>query len=147
MTQTSPSPVVADVPAKGRLQPAINQETSFFWDAAQRGRLAVQKCGECSALRHPPSPACPHCRSLAWQPIELSGRGKLHSYTVVRNPPAPGFDGPAIVVLVDLDEGVRIVSNMGGIDPATLVIGEPLEAYFVEQAEGWTAPQFRRPQS
>ena len=146
MTQTSTPLIVADVPAGGRVPPAINDETRFFWDGARQGRLMAQECAGCGVLRHPPGPTCPHCLSLDWYPVELSGSGRLYSYTVVRHPPAPGFDGPAIVVIVELDEGVRVVSNMGGIDPDSLLIGERLEVYFVDQAEGWTAPQFRRPQ-
>lgn len=145
MTRTQMTATVADVPTRGRLQPAVNQDTQFFWDAAASGRLAIQRCRECGKLRHPPGPACPRCHSLAWAPTDVSGRGKLHSFTVVHHPPVPGFLGPAIIVLVDLDEGVRLVSNIGGVDPATLVIGESLEVHFVPQDEGWTAPQFRRP--
>ena len=145
MTVSEESPVVAEVPVAGRLRPAMNQDTQFFWDAAAAGRLEIQRCADCSRLRHPPGPSCRYCHSLRWDSVQVSGRGTLYSYTVIRHPPAPGFDGPAIVVSVDLDEGVRLVSNIGGIDPDTLRIGEPLEVYFVAQDEGWTAPQFRRP--
>ena len=145
MTYSAATVITADVPVQGRLRPAMNQDTQFFWDAAAEGRLVIQRCGDCGRLRHPPGPACPYCHSLECKPVEVSGKGKLYSYTVIRNPPAPGFDGPAIVVIVELDEGVRVVSNIGGIDPASLRIGERLEVYFVAQEEGWTAPQFRRP--
>lgn len=134
-----------EAPSSGRLAPAMNTDTQFFWDAAAAGRLVVQRCSACGLLRHPPGPACPFCHSLDWDVSEVSGRGTLYSYTVVHHPPAPGFDGPAIAVVVELDEGVRLISNVTGADPATLVIGEPLEVYFVPQEEGWAAPQFRRP--
>jgi hypothetical protein len=123
----------------------MNEDTSFFWKAAAEGRLAIQRCSGCGLLRHPPGPACPSCQSLEWEPAEVSGRGTLYSYTVIHHPPAPGFDGPAIAAVVALEEGPRLISNITGTDPETLRIGEPLEVWFLPQAEGWTAPQFRRP--
>jgi uncharacterized protein len=134
-------------PTKGRMQPAMNSDTQFFWDAAAEGRLVIQRCTACGRLRHPPGPACPQCRSLDWDTLESSGRGTLYSYTVVYHPLAPGFDDPATVVVVELEEGVRVVSNLIEAEAAPLQIGEPLEVFFVAQDEGWTAPQFRRRRS
>lgn len=131
----------------GRLQPGMNEDTSFFWEAAAEGRLVIQRCSGCGQLRHPPGPACPSCHSLEWEGVQVSGRGTLYSYTVVHHPPAPGFDGPAIAAVIELEEGVRLISNITDADPDTLRIGEPLEVWFLPQAEGWTAPQFRRPAS
>jgi uncharacterized protein len=133
------------VPVRGRPRPAMDSDTRFFWDAAAQGRLAIQKCSSCGLLRHPPGPACPRCHCLEWEATEVTGRGTLYSYTIVHHPLPPGFDEPAVVVLVDLEEGVRVVSNMSASDARAPRIGEPLEAYFVRQDEGWTAPQFRRP--
>jgi hypothetical protein len=76
---------------------------------------------------------------------ELSGRGTLYSYTVVHHPLPPGFVEPAIVGVIELEKGIRFVSNIVDVEPESLKIGEPLEVYFLEQEEGWTAPQFRRP--
>lgn len=133
------------LPTSGRLQPQSTSDTAFFWQAAADGRLEVQRCGGCSALRYPPGPACPRCHSLEWEPARLSGRGQLYSYTIVRHPLVPGFDGPAVVGVVELDEGVRVVTNLD-VDPEEdFRIGEPLEVFFLPQQEGWSAPQFRRP--
>ena len=74
----------------------------------------------------------------------MSGRGTLYSYMVLHHPLPAGFDQPAIVVVVELEEGVRLVSNIAGATAESLRIGEPLEVFFLPQAEGWTAPQFRR---
>ena len=147
MTVREQPPTVSNAPVRGRPRPGSNQDTQFFWDAAAEGQLAIQRCSACGLLRHPPDPACPRCHSLDWTTSDMSGRGILYSYTVVHHPPAPGFDRPAIAAIVELEEGVRLISNVTGVDPATLRIGEPLEVYFVEQEEGWTAPQFRRPAS
>jgi uncharacterized OB-fold protein len=131
-------------PTRGRSFPATSPDTEFFWEGARQGKLLAQQCLSCRELRHPPGPACPFCHSLDYDIAELSGRGVLYSYAVQRHPPAPGFDGPALVVVVELEEGVRLVSNLVGVDPDDVKIGEPLEVFFVNQEEGWTAPQFRR---
>jgi uncharacterized OB-fold protein len=144
MTGGKDPTTMAKARTAGRPRPAANPDTRFFWDAAFERRLAVQRCCACRALRHPPGPACPECHSLDWEVSDVSGRGTLYSYTVLHHPPAPGFDGPAVIAVVDLEEGVRMVSNVVGADPATLTIGEPLEVCFEEQV-GWTVPQFRRP--
>jgi uncharacterized protein len=123
----------------------MSADTEFFWTGARERRLLIQRCAECKQLRHPPAPACPACHCLEWDTVESSGRGRLYSYTVAYHPAPPGFTEPAVVVIVELDEGVRLVSNLADADPATVTIGEPLEVFFVDQEEGWTAPQFRRP--
>jgi uncharacterized OB-fold protein len=134
---------LADLPTSGRLAPPTTADTAFFWDAAAEGRLVVQGCGGCGRLRHPPGPVCPHCHSLDWEPRQMSGRATLSGYTVVHHPPAPGFDGPALVAVVELAEGVRLVTNVEAADSDELSVGDPLEVFFLKQAEGWTAPQFR----
>jgi uncharacterized OB-fold protein len=123
----------------------MSPDTEFFWEGARQGKLLAQRCSACQELRHPPGPACPYCHSLDYEITELSGRGVLYSYMVQHHPLAPGFTGPAIVVVVELDEGIRLISNLVDVDPEDVKIGEPLEVLFVDQEEGWTAPQFRRP--
>jgi uncharacterized OB-fold protein len=134
------------LPASGRLRPQATADSAFFWDAAAAGRLDIQRCTACQALRFPPGPACPHCHCLEWEAIRASGKGRLFSYTVVRHPVMPGFQGPAVVAIVELEEGVRMATNIDiDADSADdLVIGEPLEVFFLPQAEGWSVPQFRR---
>jgi uncharacterized OB-fold protein len=134
------------LPVSGRLRPQATADSAFFWDAAAAGRLEIQRCTDCAALRFPPGPACPHCHSLGWDAVSACGQGRLFSYTVVRHPPMPGFDGPAVVAVVELEEGVRMATNIDiDADSADhLVIGEPLEVFFLPQEEGWSVPQFRR---
>jgi uncharacterized protein len=124
----------------------MNKDTEFFWAGVRERRLLIQQCSACRRLRHPPGPACAHCHSLDWGVAEASGRGELYSYTVLHHPKAPGFDDPAVAIVVQLDEGVRLVSNLADAEPGALLIGEPLEVFFLDQDEGWTVPQFRRHQ-
>jgi len=129
----------------GRLRPAMSRDTAFFWEGAREHRLLVQRCRSCGEPRHPPGPMCPRCRSLEWEAHEVSGRGTLFTFMVHHHPKVSGFDGPVVVGVVELDEGTRLLANVVGVDPADLRIGERLETFFVDQDEGWTVPQFRRP--
>ncbi len=114
-------------------------DEAFFWEGVDQGRLLAQQCGDCGALRHPPVPMCPACQSLKWTAQALSGRGKVHAWIVSRHPSRPDH-APRTVVLVDLEEGIRLVSNMEGADH--VAIGAPVEVVFREIG-GATLPQFR----
>ena len=113
-----------------RLAPTISPDTGFFWNGLRDHKLLIQRCNGCGALRNPPRPMCPNCRSLDWEAIESSGRGVVYSYVMPHQPRFPFFDYPYIVVLVQLDEGVRLVSNLCGIDPANVTVGMPVEVCY-----------------
>jgi uncharacterized OB-fold protein len=125
-----------------RLQPTVTLDTEFFWNGLKEGKLLVQRCSECGALRHPPRPMCPHCNSLEWQAIEATGRGTVHSFVMPRHPPFPWFDDDYIVALIDLDEGVRIVSNLVDVTPDDAAIGMPVEVRFETFDDGLVLPLF-----
>jgi uncharacterized OB-fold protein len=126
-----------------RPAPILTEDNAVFWEAAAQGRLVAQKCRKCGALRHPPRPMCGHCRSLEVEIVTLSGRGSLYSYAILHHPQHPAFDYPVLAALVDLDEGVRLVSNLSGVAPAEIRMGMRLEAFFVPTAGGGAAPVFR----
>jgi uncharacterized protein len=86
-------------------------DDQFFWDAAAAGRLVIQRCADCGTLRHPPAPMCGACGSLRWDTQESSGRGRIVSWISSLHPNRPD-DAPRIVVLVQLEEGTRLVSNL-----------------------------------
>lgn len=126
-----------------RLAPTITPDTKFFWDGLKEHRLLIQRCGGCGELRHPPRPMCPHCNSLDWNPIESAGRGTVFSFVMPQHPPYPWFDYPYIVVLVDLDEGIRLVSNLCEIATDVVTIGMRVEVFFERFDDGLVLPQFR----
>ncbi|GAB3136994.1 bifunctional MaoC family dehydratase N-terminal/OB-fold nucleic acid binding domain-containing protein [Micromonospora sonneratiae] len=125
-----------------RPKPFILRDNEFWFKAARERRLVIQACDDCGALRHPPSPACPHCRSFGWHEVPASGRGTVHSYVTSHHPKAPGFDYPLPVVLVDLEEGTRLVADFAG-DPDSIHIGMPVEIEWLERDEELTLPRFR----
>ena len=126
-----------------RQAPLVTDDSAVFWDAAAGHRLVAQRCGGCGALRHPPRPMCPHCRSLEFEASELSGQGTLYSYAVLHHPRNPAFDYPVLAALVDLDEGIRLVSNLVDVEPAGIRIGMRLEVTFVPTAGDRSVPVFR----
>lgn len=126
-----------------RLAPSVSIDTQFFWDGIHEHRLLIQRCTECQALRHPPRPMCPGCNSLSWDTIEASGRGTVFSFVMPQHPPYPWFDYPYIVVLVDLEEGIRLVSNLCEIAPEAVTIGQPVEVFYEHFDDDLVLPQFR----
>ena len=113
-----------------RLAPSMTADTQFFWDGAKAGRLLIQRCGGCATLRHPPRPMCPRCHSLEWDAIDASGRGTVYSFVMPRHPPLPFFEDGYIVVLVELEEGVRLVSNLVDVEPDDASIGMAVRVRF-----------------
>ncbi|MBL7489397.1 Zn-ribbon domain-containing OB-fold protein [Frankia sp. AgB1.9] len=110
--------------------PAVTADNEFFWTAASEGRLVAQRCTGCGLLRHPPAVACPACHCLDHEVVELSGRGEVYSYALLHHPRSPRFQYPVAAVLVDLEEGVRVVSNLVDVDPAAVRVGLPVEVAF-----------------
>lgn len=122
----------------------VTQDNQFWFTAAREGRLAIQRCGKCQALRHPPAPSCPRCRSFEWDSVDSTRRCTLHSYTVIHHPPDPAFEYPLAVGLVDLEEGTRLVADIAGVPHEELEVGMELEVGFAEHAHGEVLPQLRR---
>ena len=73
---------------------------------------------------------CPACNSLDWDTVQSSGRGTVYSYVMPQHPPMPFMEYPYIVALIELDEGVRLVSNLCGIAPGDVEVGMPVEVFY-----------------
>ncbi|MBF8186716.1 bifunctional MaoC family dehydratase/OB-fold nucleic acid binding domain-containing protein [Nonomuraea sp. K274] len=112
------------------LQPAVNQDTAFFWEGVRQGELRIQTCTDCGELRHPPGPLCPRCRSANRSATVASGRGVLYSYVVHHHPQVPGRETPFVVGVVELPEGVRIVGNVVDCPAEEVEIGMPLRVVY-----------------
>jgi len=121
--------------------PVTDDDNRFFWDGVREGRLRIQRCASCATLRHPPGPMCPRCHSLEWDTVESRGRGTVYSWVLSHHPTEPDAE-PRIVVLVDLEEGVRLVANLQGLPWADVTNGMAVEAFFADVG-GVLLPQFR----
>ena len=125
-----------------RPRPAITHDNAFWFEGARAHELLIQRCTSCGTLRHPPLPACANCGSLEWDTVEASGRGTLYSYVVVHYPQVAAFEYPLPIGLVELEEGTRVVANLGGAEPDEFVIGMELRAEFVDHGEDLSLPVF-----
>ena len=126
-----------------RPRPPTTRDTQWWFDAVKDGKLLIQRCKDCGTLRHPPGPACASCHSFEWDTVEASGRGTVYSYVVVHHPQAPMFEYPLPVVLVELEEGTRLVSNIIDCPPEEVEIGMAVECELVAFDDELTLPQFR----
>lgn len=126
-----------------RPRPARSPDNAFFWEGVERGELLIQRCAGCGELRHPPGPMCPHCHSLEWNTLKACGRGSVYSFVVSHHPPLPAFDQPNGIVLVELEEGTRLVSNLVGVATEDIVIGMPVEVVFTQVDPEMVLPLFQ----
>jgi len=129
-----------------RPAPLITEDSDGFWSAAASGTLVVQRCSSCGRYQHPPRPMCPDCHSTSQEWVEAAGTGTVYSYAVLHHPQHPRFSYPLIAALVDLDEGVRLVTNLVEIEPADVAIGMPVEVTFLP-TEGDGAVAVFRPRA
>jgi hypothetical protein len=121
--------------------PLPDDASAPFWEAAARHELVVQQCARCSALTHPPRSMCPACGSFERTFSNVSGKGRVWSWVVAHPPVLPAFQdrAPYNVVVVDLDEGVRMIGNLQG-EPRE---GLPVEVTFEDVEEGVALPQWK----
>jgi hypothetical protein len=123
--------------------PVATPETAHYWEGAARGELRLQRCRGCDATYFPPQPFCPRCSNGDVEVVRASGRGSLYSY-VVTHLPAPGFEAPYVIGVVELEEGPRLLTNIVGVapDPESLPLDLPVEVAF-ESVGDITLPVFR----
>ena len=124
--------------------PPILWDNMGFWEGIKGHELVFQRCKECGTWLHPPRPVCPKCRSLEKEWARSTGKGTVYSWATYVESPHPSFKAPYSVVLMEMDEGVRLVSNMVDIEPQEIFIGMPVEVVFDDIAEGLTLPKFRK---
>ena len=117
---------------------------SVFYEAAAEGRLLFQQCGACGHKQFYPRALCTACGSTPeW--VEASGRGTVHTFTVVRQYGAEPYRSelPYVVAVIELEEGVRMMGNVTGVDPEAVHIGLAVEAYALLAEEKLGIPFWR----
>src|SRR3546814_11025901 len=125
--------------------PEIGDMNRPFWEATRNGALKMQKCASCGHIRYPISHICPECLSEDYDWATLSGRGTVFSTVVFHQVYHKGFreEVPYNVSLVQLDEGTRMFSNVVGVPPSDVQVGQKVEAVFAPVPEAITLPRFR----
>ena len=90
------------------------EESEPFFDAAREGRLLIQQCTACGEHQFYPRKICIHCGSPDVEWVEASGTGTVHTFTVIHQQGMPGWrdEVPYVAAIIDLEEGVRMTSNV-----------------------------------
>jgi len=126
--------------------PEITPESKGFWEGCRRHELLIQKCRVCGALRHYPRAMCPNCGSWEIEWVKVSGRGKVYSWMVTHRTFHHGFAGdvPYASVIVELEEGVRLMTEVVDVKSEELYIGMPVEVVFEDVTPEITLPKFKK---
>jgi uncharacterized OB-fold protein len=119
------------------LAPPVNPETKPFWDAAAEGRLLVKKCTACGELHFYPRDACPFCFSDKTEWHQVSGRGTIYTYSVMRRAPIP-----YAIAYVTLEEGPTMMTNIVDCDLDGIRIGQAVKLVWKPSDGGPPVPMF-----
>jgi hypothetical protein len=125
--------------------PVIDVESAPFWAGTKQHKFLIRHCNTCGRSHFYPRHSCPHCWSdnCEWRPS--SGRGRVYSYTVIHHNDVLPFKErlPYIVALIDLEEGVRVTTNIVEGTPEVMHVGMPVEVVYEHVTDEVTLPQFR----
>ncbi|MFG3266882.1 MULTISPECIES: bifunctional MaoC family dehydratase N-terminal/OB-fold nucleic acid binding domain-containing protein [Streptomyces] len=130
-------------PEERRPRPVINRDNAGFWEGVRSHRLLIQRCTACGTLRFPWLPGCASCGAQEWDTVQACGEGTVYSYVVMHHPPFPAFSPPFAVGLIELAEGVRIVSDVVGVPYDKVRIGMPVRLEFRRYDEELVLPVFQ----
>jgi hypothetical protein len=130
----------------GKPLPELEGLHGEFYGFCKQEELRFQRCSQCSSWRHVPREICPDCGSWDWDWVQSSGRGTVFTWTTVARALHPAFkdDCPMAPAVVELEEGVRLLSHVVDCDPAELAIDMPVEVIFDRVTDEVTLPKFRR---
>jgi uncharacterized OB-fold protein len=133
-------------PAYTRPLPRRRGFGAEFYAFCKQHELRFQRCTGCGAWRHVPREMCAKCNSTAYEWARSSGKGKVFSWTTVMQPMLPQFADavPYSPVVIELEEGVRMVSWIVGVPPEELRLDLPVEVVFEDVTPEVTLPKFRR---
>lgn len=127
-----------------RIEPPVTDTTEPFWEATKEERFLVQWCTDCNEAIFFPREVCPSClgTSLEWR--ESTGRGTVYAFSVQHRPANPFMADrvPYTVALVELDEGIRLMSNVIDVDPDQVEVGMPVTVAWEPLSDGRNLPQF-----
>lgn len=124
-----------------------NWEDREFWKACAERRLAFQACGRCNTVRHPPTPMCPKCQSTEIVWMDAPSTARIFTFTVAHHAshPAVAANLPYVIAVVEFPtlQGVRLVTNITDVAPATVRIGQVVQLWWDDIGDGMQVPRFR----
>lgn len=121
------------------MRPSSSRDTKFFWDGINAHELRIQRRPD-GTLQHPPVPALWADKDAPADYVVSSGKGTVFSYVVHHAPKVPGRTLPFVIALVELEEGVRMLGELRGIDPANVKIGLPVHATYLDFPDSDVSP-------
>ena len=125
--------------------PTITEDHAEFWVATKAHELKLQKCDRCGRFWYYPGPVCHYCssREFTWTPV--SGKGTIYSYSVLERAKGNPFEGdvPITIILVRLEEGPVMMSNLIDYEPGQLRIDAPVTVDYEDVDDQVTLPVFR----
>jgi uncharacterized OB-fold protein len=123
-------------------RPFVHGEEATWFEFCRRGELRIQRCRSCERHIFYPRHVCPHCLAPDPEWVRASGRGTVHTFTI-QHRPALGYEGPVpyVVAVIELDEGVRMLSRVTG-EPAAVRIGQRVEVAWATLGEDFRVPVF-----
>ncbi|WP_192805214.1 MULTISPECIES: Zn-ribbon domain-containing OB-fold protein [Noviherbaspirillum] len=126
--------------------PLPDADSAVFWEGIADGKLLLQHCLACHRVHYYQQGICRDCGSSRLEHRAASGRGKVHSFSVVYRAPGPAFKGdtPYAVLLVELEEGPRMISSLVGGDPEKVEFDMAVELVCEPVGDGMALPCFRR---
>ncbi len=103
-----------------------------FWEGTRAHELRLQRCRGCGKHVFYPRAICPFCLSEQLDWVTVSGKAKVHSFTVVRRAMHPAFqeDLPYVLGIVELAEGPRLTTNIVGVEPEKVRVDMPVRAAY-----------------
>lgn len=134
----------SEQPRPTRFEPPESAAAEPFWAASRDRRLVLQWCRSCDEPIHYPRDACPQCLGDDLEFRPASGRGSIYAVSVMPKPANPLMAGrePYAVALVELEEGVRMMSNIVGVEPDSATIGMAVRITWEPLSDGRNLPQF-----
>ena len=121
--------------------PEYSAVTEPYWQAAARGRFMLPRCNDCERVHYPPRRWCPHCwrSGLSW--VEVSGRARVLTFSVVHQPPSADFEVPYVLAVVKLEEGPQMMCNIVDCTPSEVTVDMEVAVTFETRGD-ITMPQF-----
>ena len=126
-----------------KVLPTPSVLTEPYWESCRQGVLTIQQCEDCEFYQYYPRIICSHCggQGLVWS--EVSGRGQIKSFTIVRRGVSRAYDAPYVLVLINLDEGPCMMSSLVDCEPEAVLVGALVSVAFQSWGGDIEMPVFK----
>jgi len=125
--------------------PAPNLDSQAFWNGCKKHELLIPRCRNCGDYHFYPRFFCPKCLSTNLEWVKVSGRGKVYTFTIIERGGMAAFEKevPYVLALLQLEEGVLMMSNIIGPELDKIEIGTDVEVVFDDVTDEITLPKFK----